>query len=346
MPRRQPPEDRRAFRVHRLGKRSDGRRQVPGLRGLAVRRRHGRPRQRGPEAVEALLIGHEAEHVDVVLGVQLDQPPEDVGRLAEALEVHAEAPLHLKHPELVHDLLLVIRQALQGLLELPGLLHDGRLVHEQLGVLVRDVPVVLEGLLVVVDARPRKLVALAQVLGDGVTNPVQTLAGFDLQELPPCLGKPDDVPAVDLQKGQISEDLDVLGVKPQCLTVALHGLLVVPVLAVEQAVDVPADVAPDVVLDALPRQLVGLLLPVQVAERQALHAQRLAMLRMLLQDRVRSLDALLVLLGLVELHDRPKHRLLLRRELLHGSRPGREAGPRRSGLWQVPARERRRTKTP
>jgi len=69
-------------------------------------------------------------------------------------------------------------------------------------------------------------------------------------------------------------------------------------------VHVPAHVALQVAPQSLAHQIVRLLLLVHVVERQALHRQRLAMLRELFEDLVCCLDRLFVLLALVQLHHR------------------------------------------
>mmetsp|Transcript_35420 Transcript_35420/g.101806 ORF Transcript_35420/g.101806 Transcript_35420/m.101806 type:complete len:503 (-) Transcript_35420:304-1812(-) len=244
----QPAPHGHALGVHGLREGADrGGRRAPGLE-----LRGPRGGQRRPEALELGLAGHVGQGVDLVLGVHAHEPPEDLRGLALALEEHAQPALHLQQPDLVHDALLVLPQALQGLLQLPGLLHDRGPVHEELGVLVLGNAVVLEGLLVVLYAGPRKLVALAEVLCDRISHPIQAIGGLHLQELPPRLGEPSQVLTVDLQQGQVTQDLEVVRIDPQSLAVALYSLLVVLVLAMEQPEDVPANMAFQVVLEPLP----------------------------------------------------------------------------------------------
>mmetsp|Transcript_76436 Transcript_76436/g.236026 ORF Transcript_76436/g.236026 Transcript_76436/m.236026 type:complete len:1023 (-) Transcript_76436:240-3308(-) len=298
--RRQPAPDGHGLRVHGLREGADRRGQAAGApvarprRLRPSRRLCGAPGaatglgpwrgQRGPEAVELGLAGHVGEHVDLVFGVDADQPPEDLGRLRVAPQEHAKAALHLQQADLVHDAPLVLPEALQGLLQLTRLLHDHCPVHEELGVLVLGHAVVLEGLLVMLYACPSKLVALAEVFRDRIAHPVEAVGGLDLQELPPGLCKSREVLAMDLQQGEVSQDLQVVGIDAQRLAVALDCLLVVLVLAVEQPKNMPTDVALQVVLQPLAHQIVRLFLAVEVAEREALHAKCLAMVRVLLED--------------------------------------------------------------
>mmetsp|Transcript_30404 Transcript_30404/g.83778 ORF Transcript_30404/g.83778 Transcript_30404/m.83778 type:complete len:242 (+) Transcript_30404:2286-3011(+) len=239
--------------MHRGREGADGRRQTGAaivLLSLRSLRLPGRWKW-GPEAVELRLVCHVRKHVDLVLGVDANQSPEDLGSLPVALQEHAKAALHLQKADLVHDALLVLPQALQGILELPCLLHDRGPVHEQLGVLVLWDTVILEGLLVVLYASPCKFVALAKVLCDSIAHPIEAIGRLHLEELPPRLGKPSQILTVDLQQGQVSQDLQVVGIDVQSTTVALHRLLVVLVLAVQQAENVPADVTLQVVLQPL-----------------------------------------------------------------------------------------------
>ena len=101
------------------------------------------------------------------------------------------------------------------------------------------------------------------------------------------------------------------------------ALAVVALAAVDEAVHVPAHVAPDVVLQASLGELVRLRGAVHARQDQALHRERLAVVRELLQDLVRHPDALLVLLQLVELNHLVEVLLVLGRKRRRAVRGGR-----------------------
>mmetsp|Transcript_139613 Transcript_139613/g.241248 ORF Transcript_139613/g.241248 Transcript_139613/m.241248 type:complete len:207 (+) Transcript_139613:2391-3011(+) len=155
------------------------------------------------------------------------------------------------------------------------------------------------------------------MLSNRVANPVQAIGRLDLQQLSSRVREAVQVSAVDLKKRQIAQDLDVVSVIFQGLPVALYCFGVLSVLTVQEAVDVPADVTLQVVLQALPDKVIRLTLLVQVAESQPFHAQGFSMVPMLFEDGVSSLHPLLVLLGLIEFHDRAEDCLVLGRERLH-----------------------------
>mmetsp|Transcript_69758 Transcript_69758/g.166496 ORF Transcript_69758/g.166496 Transcript_69758/m.166496 type:complete len:310 (-) Transcript_69758:92-1021(-) len=305
MLRREPPEDRHACRMQ------GGWEGGHGLRWTVLGLRRW---QRRPKGRELRLARHVGQCVDLVLRVDPHQPQEVLFGFGDAAQEHADPALGLQEPDLVYDLRLILRHALESFLVLPGFFHDGGLVQMQLRVLiVRHVGVLLlKGVLVVVDAGPRELVALAEMLGDGIAHPVQPVVGLHLQEFSSGLREARDISAMDLEQGEISEDLDVVRVVLQSLAIALHRLVVVAVLPVQQAKDVPADVASQVALQALLHKLVGLFLSLQVADNEALHAKGLPMVRVLLEDGVCCFHTLLVLLRLIKLHDGAEHRLIFR----------------------------------
>ena len=120
---------------------------------------------------------------------------------------------------------------------------------------------------------------------------------------------------MNLQPTQVAHNVLVVGIPPERVEVALARLFVVVLGAVDEAVDVPAHVAPHIVAQTKLAQLVRLLLVPQAVLDQSLHRLRLAVARVLLKDRVRQLDAPRVLLLLVASHHLREHLLLLLAEL-------------------------------
>mmetsp|Transcript_56908 Transcript_56908/g.151939 ORF Transcript_56908/g.151939 Transcript_56908/m.151939 type:complete len:840 (+) Transcript_56908:314-2833(+) len=276
--------------------------------------------RRGPEPVEALLAGQQAEDVRVLLGVDPHEFLPHGSGLLEAPEVQEEPALDFQEAELVGDpLLLQVHQG-QGLGQLPGLLQEHDLVHGHLaGFVSGDGRVVLESLLSRLQNCFCHFVIFVHVLSDGIAHPILPIVGFLHCQLPSRFGESREISAVDLKNCQITENLQIGGVVGQRPCVALHGVGVVPVLSVQQSQDVPAHVALQVLGQTLLHQLVRLLLLVrQAAERQPLHAQCLPMVGILLQNRVSGLDPLLVLLGLVKPYNGAESGLVLGSEVLHG----------------------------
>ena len=152
------------------------------------------------------------------------------------------------------------------------------------------------------------------MLGDGEGEPVVAVGRLEGKEVLARRDETGVVAHLHLEQRQVAQDLVVVRVVTQRTAVALDRLQVVAVGAVEQAIDVPADVAFDVHLHAFAHQLVRLRLAVYAVEDQPLHCQRLAMVDKLLEHLVGSLEALLVLLGLVVLHDRLEQLRFARRQ--------------------------------
>mmetsp|Transcript_8028 Transcript_8028/g.25135 ORF Transcript_8028/g.25135 Transcript_8028/m.25135 type:complete len:226 (+) Transcript_8028:1270-1947(+) len=161
----------------------------------------------------------------------------------------------------------------------------------------------VEGLPVRVDDLDRRRPEAREVVRERVRDPVHLVVGFLGEELVARLEEAALVPELDLEQAQVSQDLDVVRVDFERLLVRLDRLLVVSIAPVQQAVDVPADVRPHVRPQPFLHEGVGLLLPVETVQHEAAHRERLAVVRRLLQDLVRGLQALLVLLRLVELDD-------------------------------------------
>ena len=84
-----------------------------------------------------------------------------------------------------------------------------------------------------------------------------------------------EVPHLDLQEREIPENLDVVLVPLEGVPVALDGLVVLLVRALQEAEHVPADVRAEVVAEAAPHEVVRLLLAAQAVEGQTLHGQGL-----------------------------------------------------------------------
>ena len=169
------------------------------------------------------------------------------------------------------------------------------------------------------------------MLRDDNGHPVHAVPRSQLEDLVPRSDELVHLPRLHLHVRQVAQDLRVALVDLERLAVTLDRLLVVAIDAVQEAVDVPADVAPDVVLQAQLHAFVRLLalaLALHVPEDQALHRERLAVVGELLQDGIRRLEALLVRLGLVA-----PHHLLEQRVLLRGERHGtvRHRGGETSG---------------
>ena len=139
-------------------------------------------------------------------------------------------------------------------------------------------------------------------LADGEAHPVLPVARSVGEDDPACLGEVGEVADLNLQVGEVSQDLRVALVQLERHAVALDGLPVVAIGAVHKAVHVPAHVRLHVVSHPELNQLVRLLLTVHVAQDEPLHRQRLAVVGMLLEHKVGGLEALLVLLRLVASH--------------------------------------------
>ena len=75
---------------------------------------------------------------------------------------------------------------------------------------------------------------------------------------------------LNLQKRQISENLNVVLVPFERVPVTLDGLVVLLVAPLQQAVHVPADVGPEVVTEAATDIVIRLVLATQAVESQAL----------------------------------------------------------------------------
>ena len=179
------------------------------------------------------------------------------------------------------------------------------LVKQHLTVLVIILGSALERLLICVYNADSLLVMLAQLLGQREREPVVPVGRLQRQELLPRLDKTVQVAHLHLEQRQVAQDLTVVSILTQCPAVALDSLQVLPVRPVEQPVHVPADMALDVLLHALPHQLVRLSLPIHAIENQPLHRHRLAMVCKLLEDRIGRLQPLFVLLGLIVLWRQP-----------------------------------------
>eukprot|EP00967_Tisochrysis_lutea_P134511 scaffold237646_cov31-Tisochrysis_lutea.AAC.1 len=124
------------------------------------------------------------------------------------------------------------------------LLKELVLVHQHLGVLIwlpRWLVGALKGLLVRLHDTNCLAVPLQQVEGGREGKPVHPVGRFERQKLLPGLQEVRQQPELHLQHGEIPQDLDVVRVMAEGAPVALDRLHVVPVAAVEEAVDVPAD---------------------------------------------------------------------------------------------------------
>ena len=75
---------------------------------------------------------------------------------------------------------------------------------------------------------------------------------------------------LNLQKRQISENLNVVLVPFERVPVTLDGLVVLLVAPLQQTIHVPADVGPEVVTEAATDVIVRLVLTTQTVESQAL----------------------------------------------------------------------------
>ena len=235
-----------------------------------------------------------------------------------------------RHPAgAVHDLIRVRQQRRERVFDPTRVLQHLRLEHVRLRELelgglrvfaLRDERRFVDGAFEPRHGLQSPRVLAGVVLRDDDGHPVHARRGPLLEDLIPRAHELVDFPELDLHVRQVAQDLQVALVDLQRLAVTLDRLFVVTIDAVQKAVDVPADVAPDVVLQTKLHALVCLLalaLPLHVPEDQALHRERLAVVRELLQDGVRRLEAFLEGLRFVG-----PHHLLEQRVLLRGKRHG------------------------
>mmetsp|Transcript_20827 Transcript_20827/g.66274 ORF Transcript_20827/g.66274 Transcript_20827/m.66274 type:complete len:487 (-) Transcript_20827:82-1542(-) len=207
-------------------------------------------------------------------------------------------------------------EVIERLAWLPRLLDERIFVQQHLAVLIR----LLGGLVRPLD-RPlvrlhhahRLVVPPDQVQRHRKGEPVHPVGRLHREQLLARLEEARQQPELDLKHRQVAQDLDVFRLVTQRAAVALDGLRVLAVGAVEKAVDVPADLRLDVELDALADEFVRLLLLLHAVQQQPLHRDRLAVLRELFEHLVGGTQPLLVALELVVLDDGLEERGLLGR---------------------------------
>lgn len=150
-------------------------------------------------------------------------------------------------------------------------------------------------------------------------RPVRPNAGLGLHSLSSALHETSEVAHLHLEEGKIARDLRAVGLEAQGEPVGLDRFLVVAHPAVQQAVDVPADMGLHGVAEGELAQLECFGFLALAAEHEGLHGLGVAMVGHLAQDLIGALDAFLVLLGLVILDEMAEERLLLgRQRLRHG----------------------------
>mmetsp|Transcript_25665 Transcript_25665/g.42954 ORF Transcript_25665/g.42954 Transcript_25665/m.42954 type:complete len:300 (-) Transcript_25665:363-1262(-) len=168
----------------------------------------------------------------------------------------------------VHDLFFGLVEASKRLIDLTTLLKDGCAVQKHFRVLVSltvwDFP--LDGALIRVQHLHSELVTSSQMMCNGKSNPVHTIARLERQKLAASLHEVCPVTHLHLQERQITQDLRILLIQSQRVLVALDGLTVVPIRSVQQPVHVPANMAPEVLLEALAHELVRILLTLQAVQ--------------------------------------------------------------------------------
>jgi hypothetical protein len=157
----------------------------------------------------------------------------------------------------------------------------------------------------------------------GKRHPVAAVAGLGRQHV--ALGGQValEVALLDLQHRDVLEHLLVVGVELERVLEALDGILELALCAVHQPVHMPAHEAAHVERQAALHQLVHLLVHLAARrlllrghEQQPLHGQRLAVVGEGREDGIAALEALLVLLRLVELDGLLEQAQLARRQLL------------------------------
>ena len=270
----------------------------------------------GQRVVRGLELGDVAVHaedglelpvVPVVLGIFGDERAERRLRLRAAAEGRVQPGSLFQDADDVHELIAVLVEDRERLLVRAGFLQDHGLEEVHLGNLVfREVrlrsPLLGAKVLVLLDDGDGGAVLALEKLGDGQTHPVLPRPGSVLQDDPAGLGEVGEVADLNLQAGEVPQDLRVALVQLERHAVTLDGLPVVAIGAVHQAVHVPTNVRLHVVSHPELNELVRLLHPVHVAQDEPLHRERLAVVGKLLQHEVGGLEPLLVLLGLVASH--------------------------------------------
>jgi hypothetical protein len=136
--------------------------------------------------------------------------------------------------------------------------------------------------------------------GEGVGHPVVDDLVLLGQQLEAGLVMALEIFDLDLEEGQVPEDLLVVGLYLEGLVVALDCLGVLPPGAVHQPEGVPDQLAAEVDLQGLPAELHALVLGPHVEQEEALHGHALGVPRDCLQQLVDHLQATLVVLGLVQ----------------------------------------------
>lgn len=251
-----------------------------------------------------------------VLRVSLQQRQVLLARLAVPADGEQQRGAPLAPAGAIGYLLFDCVEVVERLLRLPRLLIQRVLVQQHLAVLVR----LLGGLVRPLD-RPlvrlhhthRLIVPADKVKRHRKGEPVHPVGRLHREKLLARLEEARQQPELDLEHRKVAKDLDVFGLVPQRAAVALDGLRVLAVGAVEKAVHVPANLRLDVELDALADEVVRLLLLLHAVEQQPLHRDRLAVLRELLEHLVGGTQPLLVALELVVLDDGLEERGLLGR---------------------------------
>lgn len=139
------------------------------------------------------------------------------------------------------------------------------------------------------------------MVAHGETDPGGVLRGTQREQVVARLLVALEVAHLDLEKRQVLQDLQVILLPLERVAVALDGLIVLLVAALEQSVDVPANVGAQVVSQTQTHILVGLLAAPQSVQSKPLHGQRLAVLHVLGvgQDLLGQFKAIFVLLQFV-----------------------------------------------
>lgn len=259
-----------------------------------------------------------------MLGIPVQQCPVGLDGLLLLVQLAQILGAKLHHGQAVEVVLGNRLEVVQGSLVIALLGNYGVLVHDGLGVLVVGLGGRrLQRLLVRgqdflgLDQLPR------QVVRHGQGGPVLTDLRASLQHGGPALDVALVVAHLDLKEGEIALNLNRLGLELQSGLVGLDSLLKVLLVAVKQAVNMPADVRLHVGHQGLLAQRKGLVRVALLIDDQCLHGHGVAMFGVLLEDLLGRLQAALVLFILIVADDLAEERVLFRAERLRHARRGR-----------------------
>mmetsp|Transcript_26566 Transcript_26566/g.67630 ORF Transcript_26566/g.67630 Transcript_26566/m.67630 type:complete len:382 (+) Transcript_26566:1532-2677(+) len=176
-------------------------------------------------------------------------------------QARQDACAQLRRARAILDLGRARVQHAQRALQVAALLQHARLVQHHLAVLVRlRRGHLAQRALVRGQHLRRHVVRAVGVVRERKRDPVVAVVGLERQQLLPRVHEAGQVAHLDLQQRQVPQDLHVVLVQPQCVEVALDGLAVVTVRAVQQAIHMPAHMTPQVCLQPTTHEVVSFLL--------------------------------------------------------------------------------------